>query len=115
LSPFVSGTVTPLVLFPGDMFVREPFVLTLEAQYIIKNLVLVSGALVVGATVRGGTLRSEPIDRGARARARDAQAIHGQVLGVSGLRGSSEATTDAWVAEDAWVAGKGLITIGRCA
>lgn len=55
----MGGTVTPLVLFPGDMFVREPFVLTFEAQYIIKNLVLVSGAFVVAATLRGGKLRAE--------------------------------------------------------
>jgi uncharacterized membrane protein YphA (DoxX/SURF4 family) len=49
----MCGTVTPLVLFPSEMFVREPFVLTMEAQYIIKNLVFVSASLVVGATVRG--------------------------------------------------------------
>ena len=29
-----------------------PMVLTLEGQYIVKNLVLISGAMVVGATVR---------------------------------------------------------------
>jgi uncharacterized membrane protein YphA (DoxX/SURF4 family) len=56
----MSGTLAPLALFPSDMFVREPFVLTMEAQYIIKNLVLVSAALVVGATVRGGRIKSEP-------------------------------------------------------
>ena len=56
----MSGTVTPLALFPSEVFVREPFVLTMEGQYIIKNLVFVSAALVVGATVRGGRLKSEP-------------------------------------------------------
>lgn len=48
----MSGTVTPLALFPSDVFVREPFVPTMVGQYIIKNLVFVSGAFVVGATVR---------------------------------------------------------------
>ena len=48
------GTVTPLVLFPGDTFVAFPLAPTLEGQYIVKNIVLVSAALVIGATVRGG-------------------------------------------------------------
>jgi len=56
----MSGTVTPLALFPGETFVQAPFVPTMEGQYIIKNLVLVSAAMVVGATVRGGRLKPEP-------------------------------------------------------
>lgn len=54
------GTLTPLVLFPHEVFVRVPFVPTLEGQYIIKNLVLITAGLVVGATVRGGHLAPEP-------------------------------------------------------
>jgi uncharacterized membrane protein YphA (DoxX/SURF4 family) len=54
------GTVTPLVLFPGEVFHRVPYAPTLEGQYIIKNIVLVSAAIVVGATVRGGRLSAEP-------------------------------------------------------
>ncbi len=50
------GTVTPLVLFPEACFTSIPFAPTLEGQYIIKNLVLVSAGLVIGATVRGGRL-----------------------------------------------------------
>jgi uncharacterized membrane protein YkgB len=50
------GTLTPLVLFPGEVFTRIPYAPTLEGQYIIKNAVLVSAAVVVGATVRGGHL-----------------------------------------------------------
>jgi uncharacterized membrane protein YphA (DoxX/SURF4 family) len=50
------GTLTPIVLFPHEVFVRVPYAPTLEGQYIIKNLVLISGALVIGATVRGGRL-----------------------------------------------------------
>ena len=33
---------------------------TLEGQYIIKNLVLISAGVVLGATVRGGHLEAEP-------------------------------------------------------
>jgi uncharacterized membrane protein YphA (DoxX/SURF4 family) len=54
------GTLTPLVLFPGEVFTRVPYAPTLEGQYIIKNAVLVSAAIVLGATVRGGGLVAEP-------------------------------------------------------
>jgi uncharacterized membrane protein YphA (DoxX/SURF4 family) len=54
------GTITPLVLFPDDVFQRVPYAPNLEGQYIIKNIVLISAALVVGATVRGGRLSAEP-------------------------------------------------------
>lgn len=50
------GTITPLFLFPEQCFVMVPFVPTLEGQYIIKNMVLISAGLVIGATVRGGRL-----------------------------------------------------------
>ena len=48
----MPGTMFPLVLLPEICFIRFPFVLTMEGQYIIKNLVLVSAAIVVGGTVR---------------------------------------------------------------
>lgn len=53
------GAVSPIVLNPGAVFVRFPFILTLEGQYIIKNLILIAAAIVVGATVRGGRLTNE--------------------------------------------------------
>ncbi|MDX2146529.1 MAG: hypothetical protein SFZ23_03315 [Planctomycetota bacterium] len=52
------GTVTPLVLFPGETWHRFPVALTLEGQYIVKNIVLVTAGIVVGATVRGGAMVS---------------------------------------------------------
>jgi uncharacterized membrane protein YphA (DoxX/SURF4 family) len=54
------GTLTPMVLFPEETFVAFPYAPTLEGQYIIKNLVLISAALVVGSTVRGGRIVVEP-------------------------------------------------------
>ena len=54
------GTLTPLLLFPGEAFVWFPLVPTLEGQYIIKNVVLVSAGLVIGATARGGRLVADP-------------------------------------------------------
>jgi uncharacterized membrane protein YphA (DoxX/SURF4 family) len=54
------GTITPMFLFPDEVFLRFPYAPTMEGQYIIKNLVLVSAGLVIGATVRGGGLVADP-------------------------------------------------------
>jgi uncharacterized membrane protein YphA (DoxX/SURF4 family) len=54
------GTITPVFIFPGEVFARIPFAPTLEGQYIIKNLVLISAGLVIGATVRGGGVVADP-------------------------------------------------------
>ena len=56
----MPGTMLPLVFFPGETFRAFPYAPTLEGQYIIKNLVLVSAAIVVGATVRGGRFLAHP-------------------------------------------------------
>jgi uncharacterized membrane protein YkgB len=55
------GTITPLFLFPTETWTTFPIAPTLEGQYIIKNIVLVSAAIVLGATVRGGELSPEPV------------------------------------------------------
>lgn len=54
------GTVTPLFLFTAETWRVFPIALTLEGQYIVKNLVLVSAGLVIGATVRGGAMVADP-------------------------------------------------------
>ncbi|HEY3175586.1 MAG TPA: DoxX family membrane protein [Candidatus Polarisedimenticolia bacterium] len=54
------GALSPVVLFPHEVFTRIPYAPTLEGQYIIKNLVLISAGIVVGATVRGGRIEPEP-------------------------------------------------------
>lgn len=54
------GTLTPIFLFPHEVFIRVPYAPTLEGQYIIKNMVLISGALVIGALVRGGRVVADP-------------------------------------------------------
>lgn len=47
----MPGTFLPLVLRPEICFTNFPFDLTLEGQYIVKNLVLIGAALVVGSKV----------------------------------------------------------------
>lgn len=48
----MPGTFLPLILLPDVCFTHVPWAPTLEGQYIIKNLVLISAAIVVGGTVR---------------------------------------------------------------
>ena len=48
----MPGTMLPLIILPEVCFTKFPFALTIEGQYIIKNLILVSAAIVVGGTVR---------------------------------------------------------------
>lgn len=56
----MPGTLSPVILLPEAVFTAFPYGLTLEGQYIVKNLVLIAAALVIGATVRGGRLVGEP-------------------------------------------------------
>ena len=55
----MPGTFLPFVVLPEVCFSRWPlaspldlFALTLEGQYIVKNVVLIAAGLVVGGTVR---------------------------------------------------------------
>ena len=48
----IPGTFLPLVLLPEVCFTDIPYGLTLEGQYIVKNLIIISSALVIGGTVR---------------------------------------------------------------
>lgn len=53
----MTGTVTPLFFFPAETFFLPPFIPTLEGQYIIKNIVIISAAIVIGAYYAGKTIR----------------------------------------------------------
>lgn len=44
----MAGTFTPVFLFPEEVFTRFPYAPTLEGQYIIKNIVIISAAIVLG-------------------------------------------------------------------
>ena len=47
----LPGTLLPLIILPDICFNVFPHGLTLEGQYIVKNLFLVNAACVVGSTV----------------------------------------------------------------
>lgn len=55
----MAGTSLPLVLLPEVVWIKFPFILTLEGQYIIKNLAIIGSGIVLGGTVRGGGLVPE--------------------------------------------------------
>ena len=48
----MPGTALPLLILPEKVWAIFPYALTLEGQYIIKNLVLIGAGLVIGANVR---------------------------------------------------------------
>lgn len=51
----MPGTALPLIILPEKVWTDFPYGLTLEGQYIIKNIVLIGAGLVLGSTVRSGT------------------------------------------------------------
>jgi uncharacterized membrane protein YphA (DoxX/SURF4 family) len=58
----MPGTALPLLILPQAVWTVFPFGLTMEGQYIVKNLVLIGAGFVLGATVRGGGLEPEPCE-----------------------------------------------------
>jgi len=58
----MPGTALPLLILPEKVWTVFPYGLTLEGQYIVKNLVLIGAGLVIGATVRGGRILNDAED-----------------------------------------------------
>ena len=56
----MPGTISPVLLQPDRVWSIFPFALTIEGQYIVKNMVLIAAGIVIGSTVRGGGLATEP-------------------------------------------------------
>jgi len=52
----MPGTALPLLVLPDVVWTAFPYGLTLEGQYIIKNLVLIGAGLVLGSHVRDKSL-----------------------------------------------------------
>ena len=52
----MPGTLLPIFTTPEAVFTIFPFGLTIEGQYIVKNLALITAAIVLGASVRGGRI-----------------------------------------------------------
>lgn len=54
------GAMSPLVLFPGELFAGPSHAPTLAAQYIIKDIILVAAAMVIASTWTGARIVAEP-------------------------------------------------------
>jgi len=72
------GAMSPLVLFPGELFSGLLHAPTLVAQYIIKDIILVAAAMVIAATWTGARIVAEPKSMVSTLRAKRAP----QVLGL---------------------------------
>ncbi len=46
------GAASPILVSPELVFAQSPFVLTLEGQYIVKNLIIITATLVIAAQRR---------------------------------------------------------------
>src|SRR5690606_32916440 len=57
----MAGAMSPIILAPDRIWATFPFIFTLEGQYVVKDIILISAGLVIGATVRGGGLISSPV------------------------------------------------------
>lgn len=55
----MAGTFMPVFLFPGEVFNIFPYSLTLEGQYIVKNLVVISGAIIIGGKLPKKMVKTE--------------------------------------------------------
>jgi uncharacterized membrane protein YphA (DoxX/SURF4 family) len=49
----MAGTIFPLFVFPDETFYMVPFVPTIEGQYILKNIILITAAMVILAWDQG--------------------------------------------------------------
>jgi len=47
----MAGTLLPLIVLPEVVWTQFPHALTIEGQYIIKNVVLIGAALVLGGRI----------------------------------------------------------------
>jgi uncharacterized membrane protein YphA (DoxX/SURF4 family) len=49
----MAGTILPLFVFPDETFYVIPFIPTIEGQYIIKNIIIITASMVILAHNRG--------------------------------------------------------------
>lgn len=62
----MPGTFLPLLLLPQVCYGASFFHLTLEGQYIVKNLVIIGSALVLGGLVRKPPIETQDSSRASR-------------------------------------------------
>ena len=71
------GAMSPLLLFPGELFHGPFHAPTLAAQYIIKDIILVAAGMVVAATWTGAKIVATPTPMLLSLRQKAPQVVHG--------------------------------------
>ena len=86
----MPGTFLPLVVCPDAVWTTFPFALTLEGQYIVKNAVLIGGALVLFGRLPADAARDarRPVLAWSRRGVRSALAVERVAVGPRLLRGA---------------------------
>lgn len=64
------GAMSPLLLFPGELFGGPFHAPTLVGQYVLKDIVLISAGLVIGTTLQHGRSGSEHLLRNSHLRSK---------------------------------------------
>jgi len=64
LAVSMVGVMSPLLLFPGDLFTGEFRAPTLEGQYVLKDVVLLAAANIVAVRARGAAIVLVPDETG---------------------------------------------------
>lgn len=54
------GAMSPLLLFPGELFPGPHHAPTLAAQYIIKDIILIAAGMVIASTWTGARIVAQP-------------------------------------------------------
>ncbi|QMW04069.1 DoxX family membrane protein [Spirosoma foliorum] len=54
------GAMSPLLLFPGELFPGPTYAPTLAAQYILKDIILIAAGMVIASTWTGARIVAEP-------------------------------------------------------
>lgn len=59
LAVWVLGILSPIVLLAGRMFAGPDHMPTLEGQYVLKDVILLTAAMVIATTARGGAVNDD--------------------------------------------------------
>lgn len=83
----MMGAMSPLALYPGELFSGPSHAPTLAAQYIVKDIILVAAGLVIAATWTGARIVAEP--RSMRRSLREGAPSVGAATNHAGAPGAS--------------------------
>lgn len=57
----IPGTFLPLVIVPELCFVKAPWILTTNGEFILKNLLMIGGGLLIGGSLKTNVKPVSPV------------------------------------------------------